>query len=117
VRCPGAARAAASLAPHTLTELSAPGDTQGALALLPAFQAGLLLALGMTAFPGWRRLVPAFGLLLAPRSCCSWSWERWPTTRTSFPTRFSCGPGPWASPVVLMLAMLRAETAAAAAAA
>ena len=61
----GAARAVASLAPHTLTELAAPGDAQGALALLPAYQAGLLLALGMTAFAGWRRLLPAFGVLLA----------------------------------------------------
>ena len=61
----GAARAVASLAPHTLTELAAPGDAQGALALLPAYQAGLLLALGMTAFAGWRRLLSAFGVLLA----------------------------------------------------
>jgi len=61
----GAARTVASLAPHTLTELAAPGDAQGALALLPAFQAGLLLAIGMTAFPGWRRFLSAFGLLLA----------------------------------------------------
>lgn len=61
----GAARAVASLAPHTLTELAAPGDAQGALALLPAYQAGLLLALGVTAFPGWRRLLSAFGVLLA----------------------------------------------------
>jgi exosortase/archaeosortase family protein len=60
----GAARAVASLAPHTLTELTAPGDAQGALALLPAYQVGLLLALGMTAFAGWRRLLSAFGVLL-----------------------------------------------------
>jgi len=61
----GAARAVASLAPHTLTELAAPGDAQGALALLPAYQAGLLLALGLTAFVGWGRLLSAFGVLLA----------------------------------------------------
>ena len=61
----GAAGAVASLAPQTLTELAAPGDAQGALALLPAYQAGLLLAIGMTAFPGWRRFLLAFGLLLA----------------------------------------------------
>ena len=61
----GAARAVASLAPHTLTELAAPGDAQGALALLPAYQAALLLALGMTASVGWRRLLAAFGVLLA----------------------------------------------------
>jgi len=61
----GAAGAVASLAPQALTELAAPGDGQGALALLPAYQAGLLLAIGMTAFPGWRRFISAFGLLLA----------------------------------------------------
>ena len=61
----GAARAVAYLAPHTLTELTTPGDAQGALALLPAYQAGLLLALGMTAGAGWRRLLSAFGVLLA----------------------------------------------------
>ena len=61
----GAAGAVASLAPHTLTALTAPGDAQGALALLPAYQVGLLLAIGMTAFPGWRRFLSAFGLLLA----------------------------------------------------
>jgi exosortase/archaeosortase family protein len=61
----GTARAAASLAPHTLTELAAPGDVQGALALLPAYQAGFLLALGMTAGAGVKRLASAFGLLLA----------------------------------------------------
>jgi hypothetical protein len=61
----GGARAVASMAPHTLTELTSSGDAQGALALLPAYQAGLLLALGMTAFVGWRRLLPAFAALLA----------------------------------------------------
>jgi exosortase/archaeosortase family protein len=60
-----AAGAVASLAPQTLRELAAPGDAQGALVLLPAYQAGLLLAIGMTAFPGWRRFLSAFGLLLA----------------------------------------------------
>jgi hypothetical protein len=61
----GAARALASRAPQTLADLAAPGDTQGALALLPAYQAGLLLALGIAAFPGWRRFLWAFGLLVA----------------------------------------------------
>jgi exosortase/archaeosortase family protein len=60
-----AAGVVASLAPQALTELTAPGDAQGALALLPGYQAGLLLAIGMTAFPGWRRFLSAFGLLLA----------------------------------------------------
>jgi len=61
----GAARAVASSGPQTLTELTPPGDAQGALALLPAYQACLLLALGMTAFPGWQRFLSAFGLLFA----------------------------------------------------
>jgi exosortase/archaeosortase family protein len=59
-----AARTLGSVAPRTMTELTAPGDAQGALAVLPAYQAGLLLALGMTAFAGWRRLLSAFGVLL-----------------------------------------------------
>jgi len=61
----GGARAVASMAPHTLTEVTSAGDAQGALALLPAYQAGLLLALGMTAGVGWRRLLPAYAALLA----------------------------------------------------
>ena len=61
----GAARAVAFLAPQTLTVLTAPGDAQGALALLPVYQASLLLALGMTVSAGWRRLLWAFGVLLA----------------------------------------------------
>ena len=60
-----AARAVAVFAPHTLTELAAPGDAQGALALLPAYQAGLLLALGMTAHARGKILLAAFGLLFA----------------------------------------------------
>ena len=61
----GAAGAVASLAPQTLAELAAPGDAQGALALLPAYQAALLLAIGMTVLPGFWRFLSAFGLLLA----------------------------------------------------
>jgi hypothetical protein len=61
----GAARAVASLASGTLMDLAAPGDAQGALALLPAYQAGLLLALGVAVLAGWRRLLAAFGVLLA----------------------------------------------------
>jgi exosortase/archaeosortase family protein len=60
----GMARAVLSLAPHTLTTLTTPTDAQGALALLPVFQAGLLLALGMAALAGWRRLLWAFAVLL-----------------------------------------------------
>jgi exosortase/archaeosortase family protein len=61
----GGARAAAYMAPHTLTELTSAGDAQGALALLPTYQAGLLLALGLTAGVGGRRLLPALAALLA----------------------------------------------------
>jgi exosortase/archaeosortase family protein len=61
----GAAGAVASLAPQTLQDLAAPGDAQGALALLPAYQAALLLAIGVIALPGWRRFAVALGLLLA----------------------------------------------------
>jgi exosortase/archaeosortase family protein len=61
----GAARVIASLASRTLVDLAAPGDAQGALALLPAYQAGLLLALGIAVLTGWRRLLAAFGVLLA----------------------------------------------------
>ena len=51
----------ASLAPDAL---AAPADGQGALDVLPAYQAALLLALGITAFAGWRRLASAFGALV-----------------------------------------------------
>jgi len=61
----GATRAVASLAPHTLTELVGPGDAQGALAVLPAYQMALLLALGIAAVAGWRSLFAAVGVLLA----------------------------------------------------
>jgi exosortase/archaeosortase family protein len=61
----GGASAVASMAPHTLTELTSAGDAQGALALLPVYQTGLLLALGMTAFVGWRRLLPALAAVVA----------------------------------------------------
>ncbi len=59
------ARAVAALASHTLTDLTNPGDAQGALLLLPAYQACLLVALGIAASAGWRRLLPALGVLLA----------------------------------------------------
>jgi hypothetical protein len=60
----GGARVMALLDPRTLTELATPGDAQGALALLPAYQAAFLLALGLTIVVGWRRLASAFALLL-----------------------------------------------------
>jgi exosortase/archaeosortase family protein len=41
------AEAVASLGPHTLTRLTGPTDSQGALLLFPAFQAGLFIALSL----------------------------------------------------------------------
>jgi exosortase/archaeosortase family protein len=61
----GAAGMVASLDSQTLMALAAPGDSQGALAILPVYQAGLLVAIAMTVFPGWRRFLMAFSLLLA----------------------------------------------------
>jgi exosortase/archaeosortase family protein len=58
-----AARAVALVATHTVTDLAPAGDDQGALALLPVFQASLLLALGWAAGARWRRLAWAFGAL------------------------------------------------------
>ena len=46
-------------------DLTAPGDAQGALALLPAYQAGLLLALGHDGV-SW-----AGGACSPPLACCS----------------------------------------------
>jgi exosortase/archaeosortase family protein len=56
---------ARAVAPHAPSDLVTPADAQGALALLPAYQLGLLLAVGLTASVGWRRMLPAFGVLLA----------------------------------------------------
>ena len=53
------------ITPGAPMDLASPGDAQGALSLLPAYQAGLLLALGMTAVLGWRRMLAAFGVLFA----------------------------------------------------
>jgi hypothetical protein len=52
-------------APHALTRLSAPGDAQGALAVLPAYQAGLFAGLWLARFgPGHgRRLAAGLGIL------------------------------------------------------
>jgi exosortase/archaeosortase family protein len=48
-----------TVAPHALTDLARPGDVQGALESMPAFQLGLLVGLWMalTAGNAWRRLV------------------------------------------------------------
>jgi len=53
-----------SLVPHALSELTEPGDAQGALVTLFAFQAAFLLALGVSTFAGWPRLLRALAMLL-----------------------------------------------------
>lgn len=60
----GGARVLSTLAPRTMAELAAPGDTQGALVVLPAYQAALFLALGVAAYAGWRGMLGAFGVLV-----------------------------------------------------
>jgi exosortase/archaeosortase family protein len=51
------------LAPHTLSDLTGPGDAQGALATLFAFQSSFLLAIGVSMVAGWPRLLRALGAL------------------------------------------------------
>jgi exosortase/archaeosortase family protein len=62
-----AASALRALAPHTVCTLAAPGDVQGALAILPTYQlallVGLIAASGCCA--GSRRQAAALGLLFA----------------------------------------------------
>ena len=53
------------LAPHSLSDLTGPGDAQGALATLFAFQASFLLALGVSLVAGWPRLLRALSALFA----------------------------------------------------
>jgi len=60
-----AARGVSAVAPHTLTSVTPAGDAQGALALLPAFQAALLAALGITIVARWRPMLAGFAALLA----------------------------------------------------
>lgn len=59
----GVAGAMTPLAPHALADLVGPGDAQGALATLFAFQASFLLALGVSLVAGWPRLLGAMGAL------------------------------------------------------
>jgi exosortase/archaeosortase family protein len=109
-----AARAVAFLAPHTLTELAAPGDAQGALAVLPSYQAGLLLALGMTAFAGWRRLLSAFAVLLASQVALLVVLGELADHAGLVPHALLLRAWAVAVPVVLTLVMLRAGPPAAA---
>ena len=59
----GVAGAMMPLAPHALADLTGPGDAQGALATLFAFQASFLLALGVSMVAGWPRLLRALAVL------------------------------------------------------
>lgn len=59
----GFADAIAALASHAPAGATNPGDAQGALALLPAYQAALLLALAVAAVVPWRRLAAASAAL------------------------------------------------------
>ncbi len=52
-------------APHALTDLSVPGDEQGALAVLPAFQIGLLAGLLFARRVGFRWSLAALAALMA----------------------------------------------------
>ena len=60
----GAAGAMTPLAPQALSDLTGPGEAQGALATLFAFQASFLLALAVSMAAGWPRLLKAMGTLL-----------------------------------------------------
>jgi len=57
-----------SLPPHALSGLSGSGDAQGALATLFAFQAGFLLALGVSMVAGWPRLLGALAALFVAQA-------------------------------------------------
>jgi hypothetical protein len=60
----GLAGAFTPVSPRSLSDLAGPGDAQGALATLFAFQAGFLLAIGITMVAGWPRLLGSLGALL-----------------------------------------------------
>jgi exosortase/archaeosortase family protein len=59
-----AAEALRPVAPHILGQLTAPGDAQGALVLLPGFQASLFLGLGVAAFGALAMAPVSIGLAL-----------------------------------------------------
>ena len=59
----GLAGALMPMAPHALSDLTGPGDAQGALATLFTFQASFLLAIGVSAVAGWKPLLKALAAL------------------------------------------------------
>ena len=59
----GLAGALMPMAPHALSDLTGPGDAQGALATLFTFQASFLLAVGVSMVAGWKHLLKALAAL------------------------------------------------------
>lgn len=104
----GAARALDSVAPRTLAALAAPGDAQGALALLPAYQAGLLLALALAVVAGWRRTLSAFAVLLVSQVVLVVVLGEIAGRAGLFPHALLLRAWAVGVPFVLMLSMLRA---------
>jgi exosortase/archaeosortase family protein len=103
-----AARAVALVATHTLTELAPAGDEQGALALLPVFQASLLLALGMAIGADRRRLLAAVGALLLSQVVLLVAVGEIAAHTGLVPHALFVRAWAIAAPVVLTLAMIRA---------
>jgi exosortase/archaeosortase family protein len=58
--------------PRTMLELAGPGDAQGALVTLFAFQASFLLAMGLAAGSGGPRILAAFSALAATQIAFLW---------------------------------------------
>ena len=58
----GLAGALMPMAPHALSDLTGPGDAQGALATLFTFQASFLLAIGVSMVAGWKHLLKALAV-------------------------------------------------------
>ena len=105
-----AARAVALVATHTLTELAPAGDDQGALAVLPVFQASLLLALGWAVGVDRRRLAWSFGALFASQVVLLVVVGEVAARADLLPHALFVRAWAIAVPVVLTLAMIRAGT-------
>jgi len=105
-----AARAVALVATHTLTELAPAGDEQGALAVLPVFQASLLVALGWAVGADRRRLAWSFGALFASQVVLLVVVGEVAAHADLLPHALFVRAWAIAVPVVLTLAMIRAGT-------
>lgn len=97
------------VAPHSLDALTWPGDEQGALALLPAYQAGLLAALLVAAGPLRARAAAlAFAVLLGSQLGVLVTWGEWAAhLETPVPT---LAVRAWAVAAPLALALLARST-------